>query len=176
VSEFCIVETAIGAVGLVWSDLAVTEVWLPAGPAPRMRAQLTQTHTEASPGGFAADAATGIRSLLAGADVSLADIPVDLSALSAFDQAVLRITASIPLGDTMTYGEVASALSEPGAAQAVGRALGRNPIPIVIPCHRVVGTGWIGGFSAPGGSATKVRILEIESAHAHGPVQESLPF
>lgn len=68
-------------------------------------------------------------------------------------------------GETRTYGDVATCLGDPGLARAVGHALGRNPFPIVIPCHRVVAAGGeIGGFSAVGGAATKRRMLAIESA------------
>ena len=63
-----------------------------------------------------------------------------------------------------------------GAARDVGAALGRNPFPIVVPCHRVVGANSIGGFSAAGGSLTKLKILEIEAAHSQSPVQGALPF
>ena len=76
-----------------------------------------------------------------------------------------QITRAIPPGETLTYGDVASRLGDIGLSRAVGQSLGRNPFPIVIPCHRVVAAaGEIGGFSAVGGAATKRRILAIESA------------
>jgi len=82
-------------------------------------------------------------------------------------------TSAIPPGGTATYGEVAAALGDPGLSRAVGQALGRNPWPIVVPCHRVTAAdGRMGGFSAPGGGATKLRLLEIEGAL----VPESLPL
>jgi len=74
------------------------------------------------------------------------------------------VTRAIPPGQTLTYGEVAAAIGEPGAARAVGRALGENPYPILIPCHRVLAAGGkMGGFSGTGGIATKRRVLAIES-------------
>ncbi|MGD9805359.1 MAG: methylated-DNA--[protein]-cysteine S-methyltransferase, partial [Hyphomicrobiaceae bacterium] len=73
----------------------------------------------------------------------------------------------IPWGETVTYGDLARALGQPGAARAVGQAMGRNPVPIIMPCHRVLASGSaLRGFSAPGGIATKQRLLELERANA----------
>ena len=75
---------------------------------------------------------------------------------------VRRAMAGIPHGQTRTYGEIARAVGAP--AQAVGQACGANPLPILIPCHRVTGTNWFGGFSAPGGVETKAALLRHEGA------------
>ncbi len=75
---------------------------------------------------------------------------------------VRRAMAGIPMGETRTYGQIAKALGAP--AQAVGQACGANPLPILIPCHRVTGTDWFGGFSAPGGVETKAALLRHEGA------------
>ena len=84
---------------------------------------------------------------------------------SACAAAAAVIARAIPPGSTLTYGEIARRLGDPGAAQAVGQAMGHNPWPIVVPCHRVLGAGGkVGGFSAPGGAKTKLRMLEIEGA------------
>jgi methylated-DNA-[protein]-cysteine S-methyltransferase len=75
------------------------------------------------------------------------------------------VARAIPLGEVLTYGQVAARLGDEGAARAVGRALGRNPFPIVVPCHRVIAAGGrLGGFSAEGGATTKRRMLVIEGA------------
>ena len=88
---------------------------------------------------------------------------LDLSRLTAFQQAVLAIVAKIPRGTRMSYGEVARAAGRPGAARAVGAALRAKPIPVLIPCHRVVGAGGqMTGFSAPGGVEAKRKMLELE--------------
>jgi methylated-DNA-[protein]-cysteine S-methyltransferase len=93
------------------------------------------------------------------------DVAIDIGSLAEFDRAVLEATRRIPRGETRTYGEIAVSLGAPGAARAVGTALGRNPIPIIVPCHRVLAAGGAsGGFSAPGGRLTKLKILEIERA------------
>lgn len=88
------------------------------------------------------------------------DLPVDWG--TGLNAAVRRAMADIPLGETRTYGQIAKVVGAP--AQAVGQACGANPLPIVIPCHRVMGTNWFGGFSAPGGVETKAALLRHEGA------------
>jgi methylated-DNA-[protein]-cysteine S-methyltransferase len=102
--------------------------------------------------------------LLQGESDDLRDVEVDLSGLAPFQRQVYEFVRTIPPGHAMTYGQVAEAVGAPGGAQAVGRAMGHNPVPIVVPCHRVVAAGGrLGGFSAPGGAQTKRRMLTIES-------------
>jgi len=91
-------------------------------------------------------------------DLPLAPIGTD------FQQQVYRIMQDIPFGEVLTYGEVAKKLGVP--AQPVGQACGSNPIPVIIPCHRIVGTGNLGGFSGMGGVETKVELLRHEGANA----------
>lgn len=81
-----------------------------------------------------------------------------------FYQAVWKACASIPKGETRTYGWVARKIGKPGSARAVGQALGKNPFAPVVPCHRVVSSTGLGGFSAKGGVAAKVRLLKKEGA------------
>lgn len=88
------------------------------------------------------------------------DLPLDWG--TGLNAAVRRAMAAIPWGETRTYGQIARAVGAP--AQAVGQACGANPLPIVIPCHRVTGTNWFGGFSAPGGVETKAALLRHEGA------------
>jgi methylated-DNA-[protein]-cysteine S-methyltransferase len=88
------------------------------------------------------------------------DLPVDWG--DGLNAAVRRAMAAIPRGETQTYGQIARAVGAP--AQAVGQACGANPLPILIPCHRVTGTHWFGGFSAPGGAETKAALLRHEGA------------
>jgi len=83
--------------------------------------------------------------------------------LPPFRRQVLRAVAAIPYGETRTYGQIAAAIGRPGAARAVGQAVAANPMPLVIPCHRVVGAkGKLHGFSGPGGAVTKARLLALE--------------
>ena len=133
---------------------------------------------ESEPPPFAADAIARIASLLAGGKTDLGDIKVDPEG-SAFERNVWQAARRIPCGEVRSYGDIAREIGAPGAAQAVGLALGRNPVPIIVPCHRVLAAdGRSGGFSAPGGVATKFRILEIEGARRPGEPElfESLPM
>jgi methylated-DNA-[protein]-cysteine S-methyltransferase len=106
--------------------------------------------------------AEGLRQLRAYFDGRLTrfDLPFDWG--TGLNAAVRRAMADIPFGETRTYGQIAKAVGAP--AQAVGQACGANPLPILIPCHRVTGTDWFGGFSAPGGVETKAALLRHEGA------------
>ena len=109
--------------------------------------------------------------LLSGRNRDLADVRIELVDVPEFDRAVYAIARTVPPGEVLTYGAVARRLGRPGAAQAVGRALGRNPVPLVVPCHRIVAAdGRLGGFSAAGGVVTKRRLLEIEGAPIDRPL------
>jgi methylated-DNA-[protein]-cysteine S-methyltransferase len=106
-----------------------------------------------------------IVAFLSGEAVDLSFAGLDLGGIGDFERRVYDGARSIPPGRTLTYGEIAKRIGEPGASRAVGQALGANPFPIVVPCHRVLGAdGKVGGFSARGGVETKVRILDIEKA------------
>ncbi len=95
------------------------------------------------------------------------DVPVDLSRVSDFQRRVLLAALQIPRGQVRTYAEVAQAIGRPSAARAVGQALGRNPVPIVVPCHRVLAAdGSLRGYSGGGGVATKAQLLKLEGAKA----------
>lgn len=134
---------------------------------------------EAEPPAFVAQAIALIVRLLLREKVDLAAVPVDPEGASELERQVYQAARRIPCGEVRTYADIAREIGSPGAAQAVGAALGRNPVPIVIPCHRVIASGGrSGGFSAPGGVATKFRILEIEGARRSGEVGlfETLPL
>lgn len=90
-------------------------------------------------------------------------LPIDWQRLTPFQEQVLRRTFAIPYGQVKTYGEIASEIGKPGAARAVGQVEAHNPIPIIIPCHRVVGRhGSLHGYSAADGLETKARLLRLE--------------
>lgn len=104
--------------------------------------------------------ARAMRAYLAGQPIPL-ELPVDLSAMPEFTRRVLLACRQIPFGTTMSYGELAALIGQPKAARAVGQALGRNPIPVIIPCHRVIGCGGsLTGFG--GGLEWKRNLLEHE--------------
>ena len=125
---------------------------------------------KAMPSGAVAEAVEAITRLLAGERVDLSGVALDSAGIDDFDRRVYAVTRTIAAGRVLTYGEVAARVGVDATARAVGQSLGRNAMPIVVPCHRVVATGGgLGGFSAPGGTATKRRMLAIEDAHPSGP-------
>lgn len=98
------------------------------------------------------------------------DLDIDWSMLSAFQRRALRATLAIPYGQTKTYAEIAREIGSPGAARAVGRAGATNPMPLVIPCHRVIGSdGKLHGYGGHGGLATKASLLAMEVHPAEPP-------
>ena len=108
--------------------------------------------------------------LLSGEPRDLSGIAIDDAEISDFNRKVYAIARAIPPGQTLTYGEIAERLGDKALARAVGQAMGENPTPIVMPCHRVLAAnGKTGGFSAPGGVITKLRLLTIEGAQPGGP-------
>jgi methylated-DNA-[protein]-cysteine S-methyltransferase len=112
----------------------------------------------------------GIAALLRGEARNLTDVTIDDADTPAFNARVYAIARTIPPGQTMTYGEIAERLGDKLLAREVGTALGQNPCPIIMPCHRVLAAGGkTGGFSAPGGIVTKLHLLTIEGAQPGGP-------
>jgi methylated-DNA-[protein]-cysteine S-methyltransferase len=157
-------DTALGRCGVVWSERGVVASLLPdASPARLVRRHPTARLVDELPPHIA-HAVDGIRALLAGEARDLGDIVLDERGIPEFRRQVHALTRAIPPGQTRTYGEIATALGQPGAARAVGRAEGDNPFPPIVPCHRVMGAGGEPtGFSAPGGVETKRRMLLIEA-------------
>jgi len=166
--HFHLFDTAIGTCALIWEDEHFIGAQLPERDQDAARRRLARRFPEADeviPDGFVAQAVAGIRALFEGEKRDLSDLPVALDTVSDFNRKVYEIALSIPHGETLTYGEVAQRIGDPGAARAVGVALGQNPWPIIVPCHRVLAAGGkTGGFSAEGGVEIKLRILTIEKA------------
>lgn len=161
-------DTPIGACGLAWGPAGILGLMLPAATAQRTLAALQRRHAGAIERAPTAEMRQGmdrIVALLNGGSDDLADLPLDMTGVPDFHRRVYAAARHIGPGHTRTYGELAETLGEPGAARAVGQALGANPFAIVVPCHRVLAAGGRGGgFSAPGGVDTKLRLLEIERA------------
>ena len=154
-------ETALGRCGLRWGAEGVCAVLMPGSRA-------TGRDAGARPGEPPPEvrrAAEEIAALLEGQRVDLRWVPLEDGGLEPFPRAVYAAAREIQAGETANYGEIARHIGNPGAAREVGAALARNPFPIVVPCHRVLAaSGALHGFSAPGGIATKRRMLEIEGA------------
>jgi methylated-DNA-[protein]-cysteine S-methyltransferase len=179
---FALFQTAIGACGIAWGERGVIGVQLPGRSEAATRAQLRRRFPDAPetvPPPEAQRAIAAIVALLAGEQRELADVALDMTGVPAFERRVYEVARGIAPGATLTYGEIAARLDAPGDARAVGEALGRNPFPIVVPCHRVLAAGGkVGGFSANGGIATKLRLLSIEGARTSAAPMlfESLPL
>lgn len=165
---FALFATAIGRCGIAWGERALLGVQLPESSDAATRVRLLRglpALREAEPPAWVLLAMVRIRALLNGLQDDLADIPLDMEGVPPFHRRVYEVTRAIPPGRTLTYGEVAQRLGDPGAARAVGQALGHNPFAPVVPCHRVLAArSAAGGFSAEGGVATKLRMLQIEKA------------
>jgi methylated-DNA-[protein]-cysteine S-methyltransferase len=168
--DYALFDTAIGLCAIAWGDRGVIAVQLPDASEAAMRARLRRRFpdaAEAPPPASVERAIAGIVTLLDGQTTDLSDVALDMERIPPFNRRVYEIARAIPPGSTLSYGEVAARLGDPGEARAVGAALGENPFPIVVPCHRVLAAGGkMGGFSAPGGTATKRRLLTIEGAIA----------
>ncbi|HWE79803.1 MAG TPA: methylated-DNA--[protein]-cysteine S-methyltransferase [Pseudolabrys sp.] len=171
--DFTIFDTAIGACGIVWSGRGVYAVQLPEATRDATRTRLIKRYPqalEAQPPSAIRGAIDGIVALLAGEPRDLAYIVIDDEGTATFNKRVYAIARKIPPGETLTYGEIAARLGDKSLSRAVGQALGENPCPIVMPCHRVLAAnGKTGGFSAAGGVAIKLKILSIENAQPNGP-------
>lgn len=162
---YTLFETAIGPCAIAWSDTGVTAFQLPEETdeltAERI-AKKTQT-TEAKPPAWVKKAIKAVQRHLEGKPQSFADVPLDLRDQPAFHAAVYQALLAVPPGTTTSYGDLAKAAGSPGAARAVGRAMAKNPIPVLVACHRVLGAdGSATGFSAYGGLVTKEKILALE--------------
>jgi methylated-DNA-[protein]-cysteine S-methyltransferase len=165
--------TAIGHCGLAWGERGIIGVQLPQASEARTRERLANRFPMAAradpPPAHIAEIVAAITELLTGEPVDLTGVVLDETGLPEFDRAAYAIARAVRPGETITYGEIAARIGDPHAARAVGRAMGANPCPIIMPCHRVLGAdGKMGGFSAAGGIVTKARLLSIERARIDG--------
>jgi methylated-DNA-[protein]-cysteine S-methyltransferase len=168
--DFTLFDTAIGRTAIAWSERGIVAVQLPGASESRTRARILRMFPEAregSPPLAIQPVIDGMVALLRGEAADLSNAALDMARVPDFHRRVYTVARTIPPGRTLTYGEIAERLGDPSAARDVGQALGENPFPIVVPCHRVLAAnGKLGGFSAPGGTATKLKLLRIEGAEA----------
>jgi methylated-DNA-[protein]-cysteine S-methyltransferase len=166
--HFTLFDTPIGACGIEWSRRGINGVQLPMGGEEKTRARIRQRDpfsVETAATSEVQAVIDRIVDLLSGKPDDLRDIALDLEDVPEFNRGVYDIARSIPPGQTLTYGDIAKRLGGVELSRDVGQALGRNPCPIVVPCHRVLAAGnKPGGFSANGGVATKLKMLAIEGA------------
>ena len=165
---FALFATAVGPCGIAWGDGGIVGVNLPEGDEATTRARLRRRFApaiESAPPPEVQRAIDAIVALLRGEHADLSGIRLDMSEVPPFQRRVYEAAREIPPGSTLSYGEIARRIGDPGAARSVGHALGRNPFTIVVPCHRVLAAGdKPGGFSAYGGVTTKLQLLAIEGA------------
>lgn len=161
-------DTAIGPCGLAWSDLGVVGVALPEPSAEATLARMMRCRADAEvqpPPPHIALAGEAIVALTEGRPADLTFVPLDFGDAADFERRVWAITRAIPVGETLTYGDIARRLGDVALSRAVGQALGANPIPIIVPCHRVVAAdGSLTGYSGGAGVETKAKLLRLEGA------------
>ena len=170
--RYCVFETVIGWAGLAWGEAGLIGAHLPERDPGIVRESFKRRFSgvlESEPSPTITAIATDIQALLRGEKPDLLDAELDIRRVPEFYAKVYAIARAIPPGETLTYGEIAVQLGDRLLAQQVGVALGKNPWPIVVPCHRVTAAGGkLGGFSARGGAMTKLKLLDIEGAKAAG--------
>ncbi|MES2189119.1 MAG: methylated-DNA--[protein]-cysteine S-methyltransferase [Pseudomonadota bacterium] len=167
---FTLFETPIGCCAIAWNGdgESIPGVLLPWDSVARTRAHMPQrfagvAETTAPPAVQAI--MQRVVATLEGHHDDLADVKLDMRGVPPFHQRVYAAARAIAPGRTVTYGEMAASLGEPGASRAVGQALGHNPFAPIVPCHRILAAAnGGGGFSAGGGVSTKLKMLEIEKA------------
>lgn len=157
--------TRIGTGGVVASGKGLLEIFLPFGAETEdgIRARFTSRYdADLGESAVTKQAAKLLARYFAGEAV-LFDLPIDRSGFTLFQDRIYRVVGSIPYGEVKSYGEIAQDIGAPRAARGVGSAMARNPLPVVVPCHRVVGkSGAMTGYSAPGGVLSKRWLLEME--------------
>lgn len=181
-------ETELGWIGIAWSGRGLTRLQLPEHDRAATQRRLLATLPGANDGrpvecaaeelpSQVTEAVAAIRRYAAGETVDFSGVAVDLGTADAFRLAIYDAARRLGFGEVTTYGELASRAGHAGLARETGQALGKNPVPIVVPCHRILAAGGkIGGFSAPGGSSTKERLLELEGVRVGPPPPAQASF
>ncbi len=178
-THYATFETALGSAGIAWNDAGITRFQLPSASAEATTRNLLRRAPGAEmtePPPHIADAIAAAKRYFAGERVDFSHLALDLAGQDDPVRDIYNAARRIGYGETTTYGGLAKAVgrSDWEGARDVGQAMAKNPVALIIPCHRVLAAGGkIGGFSAPGGARTKTRMLELEGV-ALGPRQESL--
>jgi methylated-DNA-[protein]-cysteine S-methyltransferase len=162
--QYCLFDTAIGTCGVVWTAHGLRRLQLPERDRAATEKRLsTRAGEVCKPPPEVDQLIANIQNYMRGRSTEFSAVTVDFTGIDGFEQAVYAAARRIPWGATTSYGELAQHIGAPQAARAVGGALARNPVPIIVPCHRILAKGQrIGGFSAPGGVFTKQQLLALE--------------
>jgi methylated-DNA-[protein]-cysteine S-methyltransferase len=181
--HYLIFETAGGFCGIAWSNVGITRFQLPTRSAEATERLALRRVPGAEPGAptpEVAEAVAAAQRYFAGEETDFSAIKLDLGGQAPFFEQIYAALRRVGWGRTTTYGTLAKEIGAgPEAARDVGLAMSKNPVPLIIPCHRVLAAGGkVGGFSAPGGSAAKVRMLELEGVRVEPPrpAQRSFGF
>lgn len=181
--RYAIFETARGFCALAWSDIGISGFRLSAETAEETRRAMLRrfpSSLEVEPSPEVGQVIERVRTYFLGDPADFSDLPLDLSAQTDLFRQIYLATRRLGWGSTTTYGALAGELElGPAGAWTIGQAMAKNPIPLIIPCHRVLAAGRkIGGFSAPGGSESKQRMLELEGVELPdtSPAQQSFVF
>lgn len=174
-------ETAMGFMGFAWSAAGLTRLCLPERNRDAVERRLLRLAGDGGPSGPTPAWTTGlieaIKAYAAGEQVDFTAVPVDLTGVDDFRLAIYDAARKLAFGETTTYGELAKRAGHAGLPRETGAALGANPVPLVIPCHRILAAGGkIGGFSAPGGSTTKEKMLALEGVQIGPPPSTQAAF
>jgi methylated-DNA-[protein]-cysteine S-methyltransferase len=180
---YCIFETAGGFCAVAWNDVGITRFQLPTRSAEATERILRRRAPGAEPGTpprVVAEAVAAVKRYFAGEETDFSGFTLDLGDQDAFFKEIYAAARQVGWGRTTTYGSLAKEVGAgPEAARDVGEAMARNPVPLIIPCHRVLAAGGqVGGFSAPGGAAAKRRMLALEGVRLEppSPAQQSFAF
>jgi methylated-DNA-[protein]-cysteine S-methyltransferase len=166
---YTLFATPIGTCAIVWTVRGIVGTQLPDRDTRTRVLKRFPSALESTPPADVQRVIDDIVALLRGEAIDFSAVALDLERVPGFNREVYDVTRAIARGTTLTYGDIASRIGHPEMARDVGQALGRNPFPLIIPCHRVLAArGKVGGFSAPGGTDTKLRLLAIEGVYPNG--------
>lgn len=169
--ETAIFDTALGAFGIGWTDTGIARLQLPGLDSQAMAERMASKGARpGEPDRRICEIINRIEDYAEGEEVDFSATPLDLTGLSDFNRRAYALLLAIGWGQTTTYGVLARQLGDVSLSRAVGAAMGANPIPLIIPCHRVLASdGRPGGFSAPGGAISKLRMLTLEGVSVGAP-------
>jgi methylated-DNA-[protein]-cysteine S-methyltransferase len=171
--EFAIFETACGWMALVGHDNTVHQLHLGYVDPADLRSVL-ETDRESIESDWFPELRETLQAYAAGQPVTFAKVRCELPKMTAFQAKVIEFVRRIPYGQVLSYGDVAAAVGNAGAARAVGTVMSSNRIPIIIPCHRIVAAGGkLGGYSAPRGIELKQWLLDLEQTANEFPIARS---
>jgi methylated-DNA-[protein]-cysteine S-methyltransferase len=160
---YCVFDTPIGACGIAWNEHGITRFRLPEATRAATERRMARGAQPSEPPPRIADLIADVLRYLSGIKVDFTSVALDLPDVVPFHRQVYDAARAVRWGCTVSYGDLAREIGAPGEAREVGQALARNPIPLIVPCHRILTSdGKLGGFSAPGGTATKERLLALE--------------